>query len=277
VQTAVTTDYNHIAAQYRKAKQQPWRSAVEEYSLLKLVGNLAGKKVIDIACGEGFFTRKLKQRGAATVVGVDISREMVALAQAQEAQSPLGIEYLEEDARAAGPQQDFDLAVAAWLLVYAHDRDELAVMCRGLARRLKPGGRFATLTTNPHVYSFERLEYRKYGFDVRLEDHVYEGATIVWTTYLDDTGMGVQGFRKRPVPVCFSPRLSDDSNEYDPFGYTLAVNCVFFWLSFGWLPKGQYGNCMRAHSGRRRRPFRERGIPHCHHTKRASPPMARGL
>ena len=193
-ETAVTTDYNKIAEQYRKAKQQPWRSVVEEYSFLKLIGELAGKKVIDLACGEGFFTRKLKQRGAAKVVGVDISREMIAFAHAQESQSPLGIDYLEEDARATGPRQDFDLAVAAWLLVYAHDREELGVMCRGLARRLKPGGRLATLTTNPHLYSFERPEYRKYGFDVRLEDHVYEGATIVWTIFLDDSSFEIENY-----------------------------------------------------------------------------------
>jgi toxoflavin synthase len=194
-ETAMTTDYNQIAEQYRKAKQQPWRLAVEEYSFLKLIGDLTGKKVIDLACGEGFFTRKLKQRGAATVVGIDISREMVALAQAQEAQSPLGISYVVEDARATGPRQDFDLAVAAWLLVYAHDREELGAMCRGLARRLKPGGRLATLTTNPGLYLFhERPDYGKYGFDVRLEDHIYEGATIVWTIYFDDSSFEIENY-----------------------------------------------------------------------------------
>ena len=35
-----------------------------------------------------------------------------------------------------------DLAVAAYLLNYATDRAELGAMCRGIARCLRPGGRF---------------------------------------------------------------------------------------------------------------------------------------
>jgi toxoflavin synthase len=190
----MTTDYDLIAEQYREAKQQPWRSLVEEYSFLKLIGELNGKRVVDLACGEGFFTRKLKLRGAETVVGTDISKEMIALAAAQEAKDPLGIEYRVEDARAMGPSLDFDVAVSAWLLVYAHDREELAVMCRGLARQLKPGGRFVTLTTNPDLYVFDDVDYRKYGFTIRLEDQVHEGATILWTINLDDESIDIENY-----------------------------------------------------------------------------------
>lgn len=190
----MTTDFDRIASQYREAKKHPWRSLVEEYSFFKLIGDLSGKKVVDLACGEGFYTRKLKARGAETVVGTDISREMIALARAQEAKEPLGIEYRVEDARAIGPRLSFDLAVAAYLLSFAHDRDELAVMCRGLERQLKPGGRLVTLIVNPEVYSFENVDYRKYGMSVRLEDSVREGASIIWTTYLNDGSIDIENY-----------------------------------------------------------------------------------
>ena len=172
----MTTDYNQIAAQYRQAKDQPWRAAIEEFSFMKLIGDLNGKSVVDLACGEGFYTRKLKQRGAAKVVGTDISKEMIELARDQESKNPLGIEFRVEDARAGSPRMEFDLVVTAWLLVYAHDREELAVMCRGLAQQLKPGGRLVTLTSNPDLCTFKQPDYRKYGFDVRIADHAYEGA-----------------------------------------------------------------------------------------------------
>ncbi len=84
---------------------------------------------------------------------------MIALAREQESQEPLGIEYIVADARSIVAQQDYDIVVCAWLLVYAEDRDELARMCRGLACRVKPGGRFVTVNTNPGVYSF-RPDYR---------------------------------------------------------------------------------------------------------------------
>jgi ubiquinone/menaquinone biosynthesis C-methylase UbiE len=189
----MTTDYNKIAEQYKKAKEQPWRYRVETWSLMNLIGDISGKRVIDLACGAGFFTRKLRAAGAANVRGLDISEEMIALARAHE--NDPGVEYLVEDARSTGPQQDFDLAVSAWLLVYAHDREELGVMCRGIARRLKPGGRFVTLTTNPDLYSFETTpDYRKYGFELRLEDSVYEGAPIVWTINLDDSSFEIENY-----------------------------------------------------------------------------------
>jgi 2-polyprenyl-3-methyl-5-hydroxy-6-metoxy-1,4-benzoquinol methylase len=190
----MTTDYNRIAEQYREAKQQPWRSLVEEYSFLKLIGDLNGKRVIDLACGEGFFTRKLKLCGAQSVVGTDISREMIALAIAQEAKDPLGIEYRVEDARDAGPSMDFDVAVSAWLLVYAHDRDELAAMCRGLARQLKPGGRFVTFTTNPNLYFFKDIDYQKYGFTIQLDNQAQEGAAILWTINMDDAKIDIENY-----------------------------------------------------------------------------------
>lgn len=193
----MTTDYNQgrIAEQYQEAKRQPWRERIEAYSLMKHVGNLTGKRVVDIACGEGHFTRLLKLAGAAEVVGVDLSERMIDLARAQEAANPLGIEYRVADARDIVQQQNFDLAVSAWLLVYAHDRPELAQMCRGLACWLRPGGRFVTFTTNPDLYHFPvRPNYRKYGFEVTLADQVAEGAPILWTIHLADASLDIENY-----------------------------------------------------------------------------------
>lgn len=108
--------------------------------------------MLDVACGEGHYTRILRKAGAAEVVGIDISDRMIELAREQEARQLLGIEYRVEDARIVAGQPDFDLVVSAWLLAYARTRAELVQMCRGLASRLRPGGRFVTVTTNPGVY-----------------------------------------------------------------------------------------------------------------------------
>lgn len=182
----MTTDYNAISEQYRRAKEQPWRSRLEGHSMMQLIGDVRGKSAIDLACGEGFLTRKVKLAGAARTVGVDVSREMIALAKAREAREPLGIDYFVEDARAPGAHGAFDLCVSGWLLVYAHDRAELAVMSRGIADRLRAGGRFVTLTTNPALSEIDRKpDYRKYGFDVDVAGTA-DGAPILWTIHLDD-------------------------------------------------------------------------------------------
>jgi len=54
--------------------------------------------VLDLACGFGFYTRLLKQHGAAEVIGIDISPEMVRLGREQERTEPLGVTYEIHDA-----------------------------------------------------------------------------------------------------------------------------------------------------------------------------------
>ena len=48
--------------------------------------------MVDLACGEGHYTRMLPSLGASKVVGLDRSEGMIALARAQESEHPLGIE-----------------------------------------------------------------------------------------------------------------------------------------------------------------------------------------
>lgn len=112
----MTTDYDPIAEQYKRSKLQPWRTHIESFTLMALPGNLSGTTVMDIACGQGYYTRLLRARGASKVRGVDLSAHMIELARAQEAQHSLGIEYLVGDARDLGFAPEHDLAVASWII-----------------------------------------------------------------------------------------------------------------------------------------------------------------
>ena len=93
----MTTDYNPIAEQYKRSKQQPWRTFIESFTLMELLGDPKGLAAVDVACGEGFYTRIVRHQGAERVTGVDLSQGMIDLARGQEAQSPLGIEYVLAD------------------------------------------------------------------------------------------------------------------------------------------------------------------------------------
>jgi ubiquinone/menaquinone biosynthesis C-methylase UbiE len=193
----MVTDYNEnrIAEQYQQAKAHSWRSHAETHSFMKLIGDVGGKSVLDVACGEGHFTRLLRNAGAAEVVGIDISERMIELAREQEARQPLGIEYRVEDARALAGHADFDLVVGAWLLVYAQTRAELVQMCRGLASRLRSGGRLVTLINNPAVYTFDPLpDYRKYGFELSLADRAVEGAPTKISLLLEDSTLEIENY-----------------------------------------------------------------------------------
>ena len=90
----MTTDYNPIAEQYQRSKQQPWRTFIECFTLMDLIGDPTGLSVLDLACGEGFYTRLIRHRGTARVRGLDLSEAMIALAEAQEARQPLSLIHI---------------------------------------------------------------------------------------------------------------------------------------------------------------------------------------
>jgi SAM-dependent methyltransferase len=180
------TDYDRIAEQYKRAKLQPWRTHVERYTLLRLAGGVAGQAVLDLACGEGYYSRALRGQGAARVVGVDLSPAMIRLAEAEEARRPLGIDYRVGDVRTLDVPAEFDLVFAAYLLNYARTAEELTQMCRVIAGALRPGGRFVTANSNPGEPTGAPATDRAYGFARRLRGELVEGAAIVWEIFLPD-------------------------------------------------------------------------------------------
>jgi len=190
----MTTNYDPIAEQYKRSKQQPWRTYIECFTLMELVGDPRGQAVLDVACGEGFYSRMIRQRGAARVTGVDLSQGMIDLARRQEAQHQLGIDYAVADARALSATDPVDLTVAAYLLNYARTRDELQSMCDGIARSLKPGGRFVSVNSNPALAFPTAPSYRQYGFETSVIGAWREGAPITWTFYLSDGPFDIENY-----------------------------------------------------------------------------------
>ena len=190
----MTTNYDPIAEQYKRSKQQPWRTFIECFTLMELISDPRGMAVLDVACGEGFYTRMLRQRGAARVTGIDLSRGMVDLARRQEAQHDLGIEYIVGDARELSSANEYDLVVAAYLLNYARNRDELQAMCDGIARSLKRGGRFVTVNCSPLLNFTTAPSYRQYGFETTVLGDWQEGAPIKWRFYLSDGTFDIENY-----------------------------------------------------------------------------------
>lgn len=180
------TDYNEIANEYQRAKQQPWRYYVERYTYFSLLGDIQGQSVLDLACGEGYYTRALKHKGASRIVGVDLAQGMIDLARKEEERLPLGIEYRVGDARNLESSDPFDLVVASYLLNYASTVEDLLAMCRAIARNLKPGGRFVTVNNNPEQ-CWERFETtRPYGFIKSSPAPLKEGDPITYTIFLEE-------------------------------------------------------------------------------------------
>ena len=116
-------------------------------ALLDLLGPVAGRRVLDVACGHGRTSRELARRGAA-VVGVDISAALIARARELEESEPRGIRYIHADVTAPGTLGDaeFDAASCSFGL---SDIDDLGGAIRTVSAALRPGGRFAFSLLHP--------------------------------------------------------------------------------------------------------------------------------
>jgi toxoflavin synthase len=190
----MTTNYDPIAEKYKRSKQTPWRTDVECFTLLHTIGSVRGLSVLDVACGEGFYTRMLRHQGAARMTGVDLSEGMVALARKQEAAAPLGIEYMVGDGCALDLPDRYDLVVAAYLLNYASTREQLGQMCSSIARCLPPGGRFVTVNSNPALDFSTAPSYRQYGFETTPTGPWQEGTPVTWTFFLEDGTFSIENY-----------------------------------------------------------------------------------
>src|SRR5262249_485878 len=140
----------------------------------------------DLACGEGHYTRRLKQRGAGRTEGADISARMIELANEEEKRRPLGISYHVSDVTQMALGTPFDRVVASYLLNYAQTAEQLSAMARSIAAHLKPGGRFVTINNNPEQRPETYASTRKYGFIKSLAGPAVEGAPVTYTCFFED-------------------------------------------------------------------------------------------
>lgn len=170
-------EYDFIATAYRDSKRLPWRKYIEEYTLFETLGDMRGRQVVDLACGEGFYTRKLRQAGAAHVTGVDISGEMIRLAEEEERVRPLGCAYLHQDV-ADLELEAVEVVVAMYLLNYAKTGGELLRFCEAASRVLRPGGRFVGFNDNMRLPPAETDSWAKYGFERSCAHPPAEGDAI---------------------------------------------------------------------------------------------------
>ena len=174
-------EYDAIADAYRDSKRLPFREYIERYTLFEMLGDVRGKKVLDMACGDGFYTRLLKQAGASGVTGVDVSAEVIRLAEQEELRHPLGCAYLHQDVTAVEPSGSVDLVVAMYLLNYARTGEQLRRFCQVCHDALRPGGRFVGFNDNVRNPSSGTVSWKKYGLEKSCASLLKEGDVILYT------------------------------------------------------------------------------------------------
>jgi 2-polyprenyl-3-methyl-5-hydroxy-6-metoxy-1,4-benzoquinol methylase len=138
--------YDAIADFYADAVGDELDDSVAR-TVFAFVGPVRGKRVLDLACGQGRVSRELRRHGA-SVTGVDLSSALIARARVAEAEHALGIEYREADATLPGALGDrpFDGVVCHFGL---SDIDDLDGTLANVSAVLAPGGWFVFSIVHP--------------------------------------------------------------------------------------------------------------------------------
>ena len=112
-----------------------------------LMGDVEGRRVCDLACGQGRVARYFADRGA-RVTGVDLSAKLLEIARGHEAQHSERIDYRHDDARvlASCTDSEFDGVVCFMSLM---DIADLQPTVRGVHRVLRTGGWFVFAVLHP--------------------------------------------------------------------------------------------------------------------------------
>ena len=100
--------------------------------VLDMLAPRPGEHILDLGCGDGVLTRRLVEAGA-SVVGIDADPQMVAAARDK------GLDVRLGDARHLAFTSEFD---AVFTNAALHWVGAPAVVTAGVARALKPGGRY---------------------------------------------------------------------------------------------------------------------------------------
>lgn len=124
--------------------------------IFKVLGDVRGKSLLDLACGDGFYTRRFRSLcGASPVMGIDLSPKQIERAQMIERQQPLGIEYRVGDVTALALDRHFEVVTAIHLLHYLENATEIELVLRKIYGVLDHRGRFVTMIANPE-FDFAR-------------------------------------------------------------------------------------------------------------------------
>ena len=186
--TEVPPDWYRSAFPPEETTKRPWadRTEAEVDRALTMLGAQGAERVLDLACGTGRHALELARRGF-SVVGVDISADLLEIAEADAAEQSLEASFLMADLRELDFEDEFDLVLSLndGAVGYFETEEENRRTFAVVARALKPGG--GHLMQLPNVLYAEAHLPQKTWIEgssmIELIDHRWDART----RYLEGT------------------------------------------------------------------------------------------
>ncbi|WP_440008745.1 class I SAM-dependent methyltransferase [Halomicrococcus sp. SG-WS-1] len=164
----VRETYDRIADHFAKTREYPWPE-VESF-----LADRDADVALDVGCANGRHAELLAKR-AGRVVGLDVSRELLAEARARATDRAFDLELVQGDA-AALPLADAAVGLAVYVATLHHlpTREARVASLDELARVLGPGGAALVSAWSTAHDRFDREE----GFDTRVDWTLPGGETV---------------------------------------------------------------------------------------------------
>lgn len=211
-----STQYDNITSAYNKLHDSleayPCGQLEEGNVHATLENDIRKKRVLELGCGSGHYSHRLLEWGAQSVVGVDISEDMVAEARIRAskdgASERLRFEVADvsagTDFTSLNEGKPFDLVAVTWVLNYASSRKDMEGMWKTVSLNLAPGGLFVGLTIPPPLgnqVEFERhllQDGKQYGVVGHIQDVVEDGFKVL-TVLGQNSGVEFENYYLRPA------------------------------------------------------------------------------
>jgi len=195
-------------------------------ALKRMMGKVEGKKVLDIACGEGCFSRFFATIGA-KVTGIDISNSLVNEALEEEKRHPLGVEYFVADAANLSmlESNSFDFAFCCMALMDMQNYDGAISEA---SRILKMGGRFVAVIEHPCFVRSRVLDgktvcdWKKHTGEGGSEEYVYYWISDYFTRHSYASEWQHSRLQSSFVTTGFHRTLSDYVNAMTKSGLVIT-------------------------------------------------------
>ena len=113
---------------------------------------IEGKRFVDVGCGGGILSEGLSRMGA-DVLGVDLSEELLDIADLHGLESGVKVSYRKISAEALAEEQPGSFDAVTCMEMLEHVPNPVSVV-RACAKMVKPGGKvfFSTLNRHPKAY-----------------------------------------------------------------------------------------------------------------------------
>ena len=181
--------YSKFAKEYMRRRQDKaffnYNRLIEIPCMIKAVGKVGGKTILDLGAGFGDHALSYSKKGAKRIVGVEIIKEFLDFAKSRKIKNT-EFYYGDISKKLKFKSNSFDIVTASLSVHYVNN---LSGLFKEVNRVLKKNGVFLFSTGNPVIYS-ANVEFNKKDFKFRRiigSKSFKSGKRIIWGDYFDES------------------------------------------------------------------------------------------